>query len=78
MNSKDDLDNYLDKTANSLLKFEMTDYLKNQRQGMNGIELTILKYVQWFYRICIYDAIDDYYWLQFSLKFAIFITLNCI
>ena len=53
----DSYDNALAETVNGLYKTEVIDYLKQQWQGVNDVELATLEWVDWFNKKRLHSAI---------------------
>ena len=53
----DSYDNALAETVNGLYKTKVIDYLKQQGQGVNDVELATLEWVDWFNKVCLHSTI---------------------
>ena len=53
----DSYDNALAETVNGLYKTEVIEYLKQQWQGVNDVELATLEWVDWFNKTRIHSTI---------------------
>ena len=53
----DSYDNALAETVNGLYKTEVIEYLKQQWQGVNDVELATLEWVDWFNKTRLHSSI---------------------
>ena len=71
-------DNALAETVNGLYKTEVVDYLKQQWQGVNDVELTTLEWVDWFNKTRLHSTIGYMSPFEFEKRYYDNLTLSGI
>ncbi|MGP5686898.1 IS3 family transposase [Psychrobacter glacincola] len=74
----DSYDNALAETVNGLYKTEVIDYLKQQWQGVNDVELATLEWVDWFNRTRLHSTIGYVSPFEFEKRYYDNLTLSGI
>ncbi len=74
----DSYDNALAETVNGLYKTEVIDYLKQQWQGVNDVELATLEWVDWFNKTRLHSTISYVSPFEFEKRYYDSLTLSGI
>ena len=74
----DSYDNALAETVNGLYKTEVVDYLKQQWQGVNDVELATLEWVDWFNKTRLHSTIGYVSPFEFEKRYYDNLTLSGI
>ena len=72
----DSYDNALAETVNGLYKTEVIDYLKQQWQGVNDVELATLEWVDWFNKTRLHSTIGYVSPFEFEKRYYDNLTLS--